>query len=134
MQKVQCLALARNALQDLFVNSMQHFQENQMYRVRFTDQLQVNYREWLLRKVDEEQQKEGKSGNFVTTALIAGEVEQLQTGKDAIKKTHELKLLRKEKIRRIESNSQRTVHFIFDTGIPQKITPFTRKYKRLIQG
>ena len=56
----------------------------------------------------------------------------MQASKDAIKKTYEMRLQRKEKVRRIESNSQRTVHFIFDSGIPNKITPFTRKYKRLI--
>ncbi len=58
----------------------------------------------------------------------------MQQSKEAIKRTYEMKLQRKEKIRRIESTSERTVHFIFDTGIPNKITPFTRKYKRLLQG
>jgi hypothetical protein len=61
-------------------------------------------------------------------------MDQMHAGKEAIKKTYEMRLQRKEKIRRIESTSQRTVHFIFDSGIPNKITPFTRKYKRLIQG
>jgi hypothetical protein len=56
----------------------------------------------------------------------------MHTSKEAIKKTYEMKLQRKEKIRRIESTSERTVHFIFDSGIPNKITPFNRKYKRLI--
>lgn len=43
-----------------------------------------------------------------------------------------MKMQRKEKIRRIESASQRSVHFIFNPGVPCKITPFTRKYKRLL--
>jgi len=61
-------------------------------------------------------------------------MDTMHNSKEAIKKTYEMRLQRKEKIRRIESHSQRTVHFIFDSGIPIKITPFTRKYKRLIQG
>jgi hypothetical protein len=59
-------------------------------------------------------------------------MEQIQVTKENIKKTHEVKLQRKEKIRRIESESQRTVHFIFNPNVPSKITPFTRKYKRLL--
>jgi len=37
-------------------------------------------------------------------------------------------------VRRIESGSQRTVHFLFDSGVPNKISPFTRKYRKLIEG
>ena len=66
--------------------------------------------------------------------MISTEVDQMHNIKESIKKTYEMKLQRKERIRRIESTSQRTVHFIFDSGIPNKINPFTRKYKRLIAG
>jgi hypothetical protein len=93
----------------------------------------VNYREWLFKKVDEEHQKEGKSDTF-QSSLITSEMEHINTTKDNIKKTYEMKMQRKEKIRRIESTSQRTVHFIFNPNVPCKITPFTRKYKRLLQG
>ena len=110
-----------------------HFQDNNMFRSRFSDQLNVNYREWLFKKVDEEYMKEAKSDSF-QTAIISTEVDSMQASKDAIKKTYEMKLQRKEKVRRIESTNQRTVHIMFDTGIPNKITPFTRKYKRLLDG
>ncbi len=104
-----------------------------MFRNRFSDQLNVNYREWLFKKVDEEYQKESKSDNF-QTSLISQEMETITAGKEVIKKAYEQKLQRKEKIRRIESASQRTVHFIFNPAVPCKITPFTRKYKRLLTG
>lgn len=41
---------------------------------------------------------------------------------------------RKEKVRQIESKSTRTVHFVFDHGLQVKETPFTRKYKRFLEG
>jgi len=37
-------------------------------------------------------------------------------------------------VRQIESKTTRTVHFLFDTKQKVKITPFARKYLRLIDG
>jgi hypothetical protein len=59
-------------------------------------------------------------------------MDQINTTKETIKKTYEMKMQKKEKVRRIESTSQRSVHLIFNPGVPSKITPFTRKYKRLL--
>jgi hypothetical protein len=54
MQKVQCLAVAREYLKNTFVNCITNMKENNMFRNKFKDQLNVNYREWLFKKVDEE--------------------------------------------------------------------------------
>ena len=35
-----------------------------MFRNKFADQLNVNYKEWLFKKVDEEHVKEAKSDQF----------------------------------------------------------------------
>jgi hypothetical protein len=43
--------------------------ESNMYRNRFEDQLNVNYREWLFKKADEELQKEDKSNTFQTSLI-----------------------------------------------------------------
>lgn len=40
----------------------------------------------------------------------------------------------KEKVRQIESQDKRTAHFIFNPTVPIKVTPFARKYMRLIDG
>lgn len=37
-------------------------------------------------------------------------------------------------MRQIESKEKRTVHFLFNPTTPCKITPFTRKYVRLLDG
>ena len=58
----------------------------------------------------------------------------MQVTKDNIKKAQELKLKKKDNIRRVESGSERTVHYLFNPGVTNKITPFTRKYKRLLEG
>ena len=93
----------------------------------------MTYRDWLFKKVDEELQKETKSDTFQTN-ILQSEVDSLHQTKESIKKSYEMKLQRKEKVRRIESASERTVHYIFNSGVPSKITPFTRKYKRLLDG
>jgi len=41
--------------------------------------------------------------------------------KENIKKAYESKLSKKEKIRRIESNKERTVHYLFNPGVTTKV-------------
>ena len=41
---------------------------------------------------------------------------------------------RREKSRLIESSDRRIVHFIFNPGQPVKISPFTRKFVKMIKG
>ena len=41
---------------------------------------------------------------------------------------------RREKSRLIESNDRRIVHYIFNPGQPTKISPFTRKFTKIIEG
>jgi hypothetical protein len=95
--------------------------------------LEVQYRDWLYKKVDEELQKGEKSEAFQGTLVVA-EVDNFRVTKEAIKKAYESKMAKKEKIRQIESSNSRTVHFLFNPGVPTKIQPFTRKYEKLIQG
>ena len=41
---------------------------------------------------------------------------------------------RREKSRLIESNDRRIVNYIFNPGQPTKISPFTRKFTKIIEG
>jgi hypothetical protein len=41
----------------------------------------------------------------------------MQTTKENIKKAYENKMSRKEKTRKIESTSERTVHYLFNPGV-----------------
>jgi len=41
---------------------------------------------------------------------------------------------RREKSRLIESSDRRIVHFIFNPGQPVKISPFTRKFVKMMKG
>lgn len=133
MHKIQCLAIAREALSGTFLHCMEHMKENHAFRNRFRDQLDVQYRDWLYKKVDEELLKGEKSEAFQGTLVVA-EVDNFRVTKEAIKKAYESKMAKKEKIRQIESSNSRTVHFLFNPGVPTKIQPFTRKYEKLIQG
>ena len=40
----------------------------------------------------------------------------------------------RERVRQVESKSTRTVHFVFEPQQKCRITPFTRKYLRLLDG
>lgn len=74
MQKLQCLAVARATLQGTLKNAVEHIKDNHAFRNRFEDQLQVNYREWLFKKVDEEFIKKAKSSAF-QTAIVSQELD-----------------------------------------------------------
>ena len=41
---------------------------------------------------------------------------------------------RREKSRLIESTDRRIVHFIFNPGQPSKVSPFTRKFIKFLEG
>jgi len=43
-------------------------------------------------------------------------------------------LEQREKSRQIESRDKRVVHFIFNTGLPTKVSPFARKYAKFLDG
>lgn len=43
---------------------MQFLSENNYWRNKFSDQLQVIYKEWLFKKIDEEAQKTNKASDF----------------------------------------------------------------------
>ncbi len=54
LQKIQCIALAKGYLANTFINSMEALNAQHHWRSRFEDQLQVNYKDWLLKKVSDE--------------------------------------------------------------------------------
>jgi hypothetical protein len=51
-----------------------------------------------------------------------------------IKQRVKFNLEAKEKSRQIESKDKRTVHFLFNTGVPSKISPFARKFEYFLDG
>lgn len=44
---------------------MQFLADNNYWRNKFEDQLQVIYKEWLFKKIDDESQKSSKAGDFL---------------------------------------------------------------------
>ena len=51
-----------------------------------------------------------------------------------IKKDIDSQKQKKEKVRMIESNDKRIVHFLFDPKLPVEESPFVRKYQKLLDG
>jgi hypothetical protein len=137
MHKIQCLRLAKGYLASNFLNSMTQLQANQHHwRSRFEDQLNISYKDWLLKKTLEEFVKGSRVEDFLggVGGILGDQLKNVEATKDPIKKAMVANIQRKEKVRQIESKSSRTIHFLFDHGQPTRITPFTRKYARFIEG
>lgn len=64
MHKLQCLNIAKGYLQGVVGNSMQYLADQHFWRNKFQDQLQVVYRDWLYKKIQDEFLKEQKSDTF----------------------------------------------------------------------
>lgn len=88
MDKIQCLALAKGFLAGNFMNSMQSLANEHHWRSRFEDQLNVDYKEWLFKKVSEEFTKATKVEDFVsgTTGIVGEQLVTLEKIKEPIKK------------------------------------------------
>ncbi len=54
MYKLQCLNVAKAYLSRTFVNSMHYLADNNYWRDKYQDQLHVIYKEWLLKKLEDE--------------------------------------------------------------------------------
>lgn len=112
---------------------MQFLADNNVWRNKFNDQLNCVYKDWLYKKIDEEQLKESLSENF-QHQVISSTVEEIGKAVEPIKKTILFNIQKKENVRQIESNERRLVHFLFNPTVASKITPFARKYLKLIDG
>lgn len=71
MQKIQCLQMARNFLGNNLMNSMQSLANGHHWRSRFDDQLQISYKDWLLKKVTEEFVKSSKVDEFLGGPVLS---------------------------------------------------------------
>ena len=76
---------------------------------------------------------QAKSFQFQDTILQSG-FEEISKVIEPIKKAIHINFQKKENVRMIESNERRLVHFLFNPCVPSKVTPFTRKYLKLIDG
>ncbi len=65
LQKIQCIATAKTYLGGVFANSMEALNGQQRWRSGFKDQLQINYKDWLIKKVLDEFSKGSKVEDFI---------------------------------------------------------------------
>ena len=89
LQKIQCLSIAKNYLANTFFNAMDALNAQHHWRSRFEDQLQVNYKDWLLKKVSDEFLKGSKVEEFVAGgqgSIVFDQLKAIQTVKEPIQK------------------------------------------------
>lgn len=77
---------------------------------------------------------EGVKGEQFNDLLLEEQVHQLDSVKGDIKIAMRSNIERKDKIKAIESNDRRIVHFLFNTTLVPKISPFARKFIKLLDG
>ena len=64
MHKLQCLNVAKEYLKNNFYSGLQFLAENNFWRNKFEDQLQIVYKDWLYKKIQDEFIKDSKSETF----------------------------------------------------------------------
>lgn len=136
MRKVQCLALAKHFLARNLAHSLEGLASLHAWRSRFEDQLQGGFKDWLLKKAAEEIGKGARVEEFIGghAGIIGQQLVSFEKTKEPIKKQIASDIARRENIVRIESTSSRTVHFVFDHGFRPRVSPFSRKYQRFLEG
>lgn len=120
--------IAKNFLASNFKKSMKHLADKNHWRNTFKDQLNVDYKDWLYDSIAQNLTNKARSKNFKDN-ICNTQISQISKEKDPIKKTVRFNIEQKEKSRQIESKDKRVVHFLFNTGLPTKISPIARKFK-----
>lgn len=115
------------------MGTMTQLAEHSYWRDGFKDQLTVAYKDQLLSSVLTDTQKFAHSGNMLNS-IVGEQLEVFGKEKNRIKATMQAKQSRREKSRLIESVDRRIVHFIFNPGQPVKISPFSRKLVKFLEG
>jgi hypothetical protein len=133
MSKLQCLNIAKSFLANNFVQSMKFLADKNHWRDTFKDQLNVNFKEWLVSSVEHNLSNKQKACTQ-NNQICDDELAIIAKAKEPIKRKVQFEIQKKEKFRMIESKERRIVHFLFNPGFPGKISPFARRLRRTLEG
>lgn len=64
MHKLQCLNTAKAYLQNTLFTSVRYLSDHSYWRNNFKDQLQTNFKEWMLKKLEDDFAVEDFSNQF----------------------------------------------------------------------
>jgi len=112
---------------------MKFLAEHSYWRDSFKDQLNVSYKGNLFSGVGGELGKRRNATGFLDQ-VISTNLSNIATCKATIKREVEDRQLRNARARAIESADERTVHFIFNPGNKVPVTPFTKKFTKMMDG
>jgi hypothetical protein len=112
---------------------MQFLADKNHWRDTFKDQLNVNFKEWMMNSVATTLENKAKSNNF-KNSVADEQLQKIGSAKDPIKKRVQFNLRQKETFRMIESKDRRIVHYMFNSGLPPIVTAFSRKYSWMLDG
>jgi hypothetical protein len=95
--------------------------------------LTVTYKDNLFGGVGGELGKRRNATNFLDQ-VISTNLTNIATCKSTIKREVEDRQLRNARARAIESADERNVHFMFNPGNKVPVTPFTKKFSKMMDG
>lgn len=133
MHKLQCLNISKKFLSGCFMGTMTQLADHSYWRDGFKDQLTVAFKDQILSSVLTDTVKFDQAGEVVDS-LVGDQLNDFGLEKSRIKAMMMSKQSRREKSRLIESADRRIVHFIFNPGQSCKISPFTRKFIKMMEG
>ena len=93
----------------------------------------VSYKGNLFSGVGGELGKRKNASNFLDE-VITTNLNNIATCKATIKREVEDRQLRNARARAIESAEERSVHFMFNPGNKVPVTPFTKKFTKMMDG
>lgn len=125
--------MSKHFLQGCFNNTMKFLAEHSYWRDSFKDQLTVSYKGDLFSGVGGELGKQRNATQFLDQ-VIDTNLNNIATCKATIKREVEDRQLRNARARAIESADERTVHFMFNPGNKVPVTPFTKKFTKMMDG
>lgn len=64
MHKLQCLNTAKAYLNNTLYTSIRFLADHNQWRNQFKDELQTNFKEWVLKKLEDEFSVDDKSSHF----------------------------------------------------------------------
>lgn len=133
MHKLQCLNLAKQFLGGCFKGTLASLAQKSYWRETVKDQLSISYKHFLNEKTHSDSEKHHNAEQFLDS-ILNQEMQSLSDSKQLIKHQNKEVAQKKEATRVIESNSRRVVHFVFDPCQHTKVTPFTRKFKLMLEN
>lgn len=124
--KLQCLNIAKSYLKNTLPNALSFFNDNAYFRDDFQDQLNTNFRDFLLTGTSEELNRQVKGADLCKD-ICDDKFTSYIKERNPVRARHDYNIKQKEKIRMIENPTKRIIHFTFNVPFPLLLNEFSKR-------